>query len=72
MFLRRNKLISDSNREAYQNFVKLAAQLFRIPKRNIQNLKKFEMDLQNTQPLVDEEWLMEKWKEKMGEMTVEI
>jgi hypothetical protein len=57
-YLRRNKLISESNREAYSNFINL---LNAIYKRS-ESPEKLVEKIANTQPLVEENWLQKKVK----------
>lgn len=58
LFLRRNQLISESNRKAYSNFVNLVHALYRASESG--DTYKLEAQIAATQPLVEEAWLLEK------------
>jgi hypothetical protein len=59
LFLRRNQLISESNRKAYTNFVNLVHAIYRIAETG-HDTSKLIAQIQATQPLIDEAWLLEK------------
>jgi hypothetical protein len=54
-YLRRNKLISEQNRQAYRNFVDLVFQLY----RSDGSKQEMKQRIRETQPLVEESWLLE-------------
>lgn len=58
LFLRRNKLISEVNKKAYLNFVTLAQAVFKYQEGRGEERKELEMQIRETQPLVEENWLM--------------
>lgn len=57
VFLRRNNLISASNRQAYKNFVDWVARIFRETEKNNPQLAQFIPLIHQTTPLVDADWL---------------
>ena len=64
IYLRRNKLVSDSKRQRYLNFIKFTTRLMKIRKGNHKNLEKLKQDISNTKGIANATWLREKWKEK--------
>lgn len=63
IFLKRNKLISDDVREAYQNFVTL---LSRLTKSTGSDLNDLQTRITDTSFLVDKKWLQEQLAAKMA------
>lgn len=59
IFLKRNKLISDGNRAAYRNFVDWVYRLERMREKGQVVGPALQMEIRDTQPLVDEEWLIQ-------------
>lgn len=59
LFLRRNQLISESNRLAYTHFVSLVHAIYRASEA-VTDLDKLRQQISDTQPIVEEAWLLEK------------
>lgn len=57
LYLRRNKLISENNRQAYTNFVNLVHAIQRASSR-VTSPDQLAARIQETQPLVEESWLL--------------
>lgn len=55
VYLRRNKLISDQNREAYANFVSLVLTLWKAQEQG--KTEGLLQQIESTQPIVEEAWL---------------
>ena len=58
LFLRRNKLISEGNRQAYLNFTNLVQALYRFQESDGEDREELETQIRETQPLVEEAWLV--------------
>jgi hypothetical protein len=65
LFLRRNQLISESNRMAYSNFVNLVHAIYRATETGA-DPSKLRAQIEGTQPLVEEAWLLEKAAQGYG------
>jgi len=59
LFLKRNQLISEGNRQAYSNFANLVQAIYRASEAGTQPAKLIAQ-IEATQPLVEEAWLLEK------------
>jgi hypothetical protein len=59
LFLKRNQLISESNRQAYSNFVSLVQAIYRASTSQ-GDFVKLQAQIVDTQPLVEEAWLLTK------------
>lgn len=61
IYLRRNRIISESNRVAYKNFVDWLARIFRsVQRQEIEDLEQYAEEIRKTDPIVEGEWLVEK------------
>ena len=58
LFLRRNKLISEGNRQAYLNFTNLLHTLYRHQEGKGEAREELERQIRETRPLVEEAWLL--------------
>ncbi|MEX2590292.1 MAG: hypothetical protein WD334_08800, partial [Chitinophagales bacterium] len=58
MLLKRNKLISSSNKKAYENFVSILGKMIR---KEVKLLPDIEIQIKETELLADRKWLKEQW-----------
>lgn len=58
VFLRRNRVVSANNREAYQHFVDWVAKIFRETEKKQPDLSVLVPQIHATTPLVDSDWLV--------------
>lgn len=57
VFLRRNKVVSAQNREAYKHFVDWVARIFREREKSHPNIAPLVAEIRATSPLVEGDWL---------------
>ncbi|GIV33431.1 MAG: hypothetical protein KatS3mg031_0966 [Chitinophagales bacterium] len=60
VYLRRNKLISDSQKTMYSNLISLTREAIRIPKGDKEAVRKFKDKIENTRQVAYRQWLLEK------------
>jgi len=56
IFLKRNKLVSSSNRQAYQNFISVMNRLLKMRKNDTEKMRE---KILATTPLADRKWFLE-------------
>ena len=61
IYLKRNRNISDNFKKAFLNFCQLVNKLLKIKPHKIERL---ELEMKETQPLIDRKWLVEKLEEQ--------
>ena len=66
IFLSRNKLISENNKEMYFNLIRFIKRLFRITKGDAKNLQKLKEDIQESKRVINSGWLHDQIEMKMG------
>lgn len=58
IYLIRNKLISEGNREAYSNFLKSVKKLFRYREQGKGEAESLRKEIATTRPIVERDWLL--------------
>lgn len=65
IYMRRNKLLSESRKKIYLNFIKFIARLNRLPKGQNSRLLKIKKQIEATPNTANANWLIEKVNEKL-------
>lgn len=60
VYLRRNKLISDYNKESYNNFLKVVKKLIRVRYKSPGKIDEFERQLNDIRPIANLSWIQKK------------
>ena len=66
ILLSRKKLISDTQRSVYGNFVRYTLKLFRADVKDKKKIATLKKEIETTQQMADKGWVMEKLNEMMG------
>ncbi len=65
IYLKRNKLLSESRKKIYLNFIKFIARLSRLPKGQNSRLLKIKKQIEGTSNTANGNWLLQKVNEKL-------
>ncbi|MGB1242987.1 MAG: hypothetical protein ACPG49_10730, partial [Chitinophagales bacterium] len=65
IYLKRNKLLSESRKKIYLNFIKFIARLSRLPKGQNSRLLKIKKQIEETSNTANGNWLLQKVNEKL-------
>lgn len=63
VYLRRNKLISDYNKESYNNFLKVVKKLLRVRYKDAEKVKQIEAQVKDMRPIANLSWIQKKLEE---------
>ena len=63
VYLRRNKLISDYNKESYNNFLKVVKKLIRVRYKPADKVKQLEAQVKEIRPVANLSWIQKKLEE---------
>lgn len=66
MLLSRKKLISETQRSVYDNFVRFTLRLFRVDVKDKKKLQALKKEIDSTPQMADKGWILEKWNELNG------